>query len=398
MILTSDLYKKETECCGCEACAVICPKNIIEMRPSGDGFIYPVAIDPDKCINCHLCLKVCPLKNEFTVVKAEKHYGGHSSSDEDIRKSASGALATDIAAQFVKKGGIVYGVRYSDDFSNAIFTRCTTIQGIETLRGSKYSQARKHDIFNQIKTDLKADENRVLFMGLPCETYSLKLFLKRDYPNLYTVSLICHGPTSPAVQMKYVSEILEPKSNGKILQFTLRDKPNGWKPYFIKAVFDDGTVFTEEFHPSAYGIAFKELKRPSCAACKFKLSFKESHIDSDLIIGDYHGITPSEPQYNKWGVSQASVLTDKGYELINSLSSDFVISEISPYKAIHYNRALGRTIKPRLNRNQYAKCFERNGIVAASQLKSIRYIDNWESTVHSIKFFLSRIKKLLMKL
>lgn len=394
MIVTSDLYKTEAECCGCETCAAICPQKIIEMQPVPDGFVYPVAIEPDKCINCKLCLKVCPLKNDYLGYKAEKHYGGHSFDENTIKKSASGALAAVLASSFVKNGGVVYGVRYSEDFLTPIFSRCTTLSEIEALRGSKYSQARKYDIFHHVKADLEK-ALPVLFIGLPCETYSLKLFLKRSYTNLYTSSLICHGPTSPAVQEKYVAEILSNKGNGRIIQFTLRDKPKGWKPYYIKATFEDGNYYSEEFHPSTYGIAFKELKRPSCATCKFKLTYKESHIDSDLIIGDFHGATPSDPQYNKWGSSQVSVLTDKGHELIRSIvvDGDFDLSEITSYKAIHYNKALNRIIRPRWNRNQFAKCFERHGLVAACQLKSIVLIDAYYGAVRTILSLLAKLKK-----
>lgn len=38
MIQISD----KTKCCGCTACASVCPKNCISMQCDGEGFLYPV--------------------------------------------------------------------------------------------------------------------------------------------------------------------------------------------------------------------------------------------------------------------------------------------------------------------------------------------------------------------
>ena len=40
-------------CCGCTACASICPKGCIAMTPDSEGFCYP-QIDEANCINCAL--------------------------------------------------------------------------------------------------------------------------------------------------------------------------------------------------------------------------------------------------------------------------------------------------------------------------------------------------------
>lgn len=45
------LFKNKKTCCGCGACASICPKEAISMKPDNQGFIYPV-IDSDLCVSC----------------------------------------------------------------------------------------------------------------------------------------------------------------------------------------------------------------------------------------------------------------------------------------------------------------------------------------------------------
>lgn len=54
------LFKIKRECCGCTACYSICPKGAIVMEIDEEGFDYP-RIDSNKCINCCLCIKVCPI-------------------------------------------------------------------------------------------------------------------------------------------------------------------------------------------------------------------------------------------------------------------------------------------------------------------------------------------------
>lgn len=45
-------------CCGCGACAAICPKGAITMARGADGAAYP-QVNMNVCIDCGLCEKVC---------------------------------------------------------------------------------------------------------------------------------------------------------------------------------------------------------------------------------------------------------------------------------------------------------------------------------------------------
>lgn len=46
-------------CYSCSACAAACPVGAIEMKKNQEGFRYPF-VDRSMCIDCHLCVKVCP--------------------------------------------------------------------------------------------------------------------------------------------------------------------------------------------------------------------------------------------------------------------------------------------------------------------------------------------------
>lgn len=46
-------------CYGCGVCEVICPKKIIKLKYSNEGFLVPYIEDKSKCINCDICAKYC---------------------------------------------------------------------------------------------------------------------------------------------------------------------------------------------------------------------------------------------------------------------------------------------------------------------------------------------------
>ena len=56
------LFENKEDCCGCFACAAICPVNAVVMITDEEGFNYPL-INRDICIKCYRCMKVCPIKD-----------------------------------------------------------------------------------------------------------------------------------------------------------------------------------------------------------------------------------------------------------------------------------------------------------------------------------------------
>lgn len=55
------LYLTKESCCGCTACASICPKNAIVMEVDEEGFLYP-NVNAAFCVRCYLCIDICPFK------------------------------------------------------------------------------------------------------------------------------------------------------------------------------------------------------------------------------------------------------------------------------------------------------------------------------------------------
>ena len=83
-------------CCGCSACASACPKHCITMQSDNEGFLYPT-VDIDKCIDCHLCERICPCINSEQSQNPIVSFGAKSNDDSIRRQSSSGGIFTAIA-------------------------------------------------------------------------------------------------------------------------------------------------------------------------------------------------------------------------------------------------------------------------------------------------------------
>ena len=121
MIRISDKAK----CCGCLSCVNACPAQCIVPRRDREGFNYPVA-NPDLCIGCGKCEKVCPVLNPLQPVKPVEAYAARTTavsavggqlSDEGSDGSSSGGIFPALAAKFIDDGGVVYGAAFAPDLT-----------------------------------------------------------------------------------------------------------------------------------------------------------------------------------------------------------------------------------------------------------------------------------------
>ena len=134
-MLTSGLYQSKNQCCGCELCSCVCPKNLIRMQPDDEGFLYPYIETDEGCVHCNKCIKICPMKSSNRndiVLKAS--FGGQTRDIDGTRYSSSGGYATAISKQFILEKGVVVGVRYSSDFSKSEYAIAETIEELEQFR------------------------------------------------------------------------------------------------------------------------------------------------------------------------------------------------------------------------------------------------------------------------
>lgn len=332
--------RTKEDCCGCYACYNICPKECITMETDNEGFWYP-NIDKDKCINCNLCKKVCPIINKPNSFLYEKKSYAVFNKNEKIRlESSSGGIFSLLAEYVINNYGSVYGAVFDEDF-NVKHIKITSLQDIELLRGSKYVQSRINDIFKSIKFDLK-NNKMVLFTGTPCQVAGLQSFLQKKYNNLILIDIVCHGVPSPLVWQQYIDEL---KQNYKqdIKSIYFRDKSTGWKTYSVKFLFDK-----DEYK----NIGFKDIYmkgflndiylRPSCYNC----NFKGIERVSDITVADFWGIENILPKMDDdKGTSLVVIHSEKGKQLFDKLSETMIINEVDLNEAIKYNPSMIKSVK-----------------------------------------------------
>ncbi|WP_408072186.1 Coenzyme F420 hydrogenase/dehydrogenase, beta subunit C-terminal domain [Butyrivibrio sp. JL13D10] len=231
-------------------------------------------------------------------------------------QSSSGGVFVLFATKIISEGGIVYGAAYDENLL-VHHIGIDDTEKISMLMGSKYLQSRTEDVFEDIRTKLDSGK-KVLYTGTACQVSGLKAFLKRDYPNLYTMDVLCHGVPSPVVWKKYLHSIGK-KYQSEIVKALFRDKSSGWHNYSVTFSFANNTNFTEPFGKNVYMSMFLRnfILRPSCYDCKFKSLDR----DSDITIGDAWGIEKILPEFDDdKGVSVIMLRTDKGAALFDGIS------------------------------------------------------------------------------
>ncbi len=306
------------DCCGCSACAQRCPQNCISMHRDNEGFLYP-QINEAQCINCNLCEKVCPILNTQRPQNPLKIYAGQINNEEIRIQSSSGGIFSAVAKEIIDKGGLVFGAKFNNKWE-VVFDYTNSINQLAYFRGSKYIQATIDNAYNQTEKFLKTG-NIVLFTGTPCQIAGLKSFLKKDYPNLYTIDFICHGVPSPLIWKYYLQELINQEKINKIQNIYFRNKLRGWKNFnfLLEYTSNDKSqhIYEESYHSNIYMKAFLAnlTLRPSCYNCHAKAG----KSNSDLTIADFWGIDNYFPSLND----------DKGISLIytNSAKGELLLKD-----------------------------------------------------------------------
>lgn len=388
MVLIDETNKKD--CCGCTACANICPKNAITMEEDFEGFLYPV-INKDKCINCGLCDKICPVKNKnVKTEKFEEAYALRIKDKDVLKKSTSGGFFTPISEYIISLGGVVYGVGFDENW-NVCHKEAKSKENIQEFKGSKYVQSNLNGIFKKVEDNLKK-EKYVLFSGTPCQVEGLKKYLKKDYDKLYTVDLICHGVPSPKLWREYL-KFQEKKYKSKIKEVYFRNKTYGYHSGTMKMVFDNG----KEYYGSArvdYMLKsfFKEISsRPSCYDCRFKT---RNHI-SDITIYDCWNIEKLNPDVkdDDLGFTNIIVNSIKGKNILQEIKDKFNIYKVDINKQIELDGSMvEHSAIPNNNRNLYYKDLDELGI--EKNLNKYIKVSKKDYLIEKIKSILYKTKLL----
>lgn len=388
--------KDKKDCVGCNACVQKCPKKCIEMHEDEQGFLYPM-VDVSLCINCGICEKVCPVINQADSREPLSVYAAKNKNEKTQRLSSSGGVFSALATYIIENGGVVFGARFDDNWQ-VIHDYAQTVVELQAFQTSKYVQSRIGDTFKQAEAFLKQGR-QVLYSGTPCQLAGLRLFLRKEYENLISVDIVCHGVPSPRVWNKYLQYLFdtnesyikqpsyavtplvrEKNTRLGISGINFRDKRVDWEKFGIAIHFCTRTtpltpgaryfsnkscdkVFFESHKDNIYmKIFLKDLDlRPSCYSCPAK----SGRAVSDITLADFWGIKNTlQEAYDSNGVSLVMIYSAKGEEYLNLAQ---VIKTTASYKdAVLGNPAIEKSaIKPKYY-NLFWSLFSQDGISSAS--------------------------------
>lgn len=335
----------KTKCCGCYACLNACPKNCITMELDNEGFRYPV-VNEEACINCGLCEKTCPLQGGADSVRKDrkgiKSVACYNKEKDSLVKSSSGGVSHLLAEYVIQNGGVVFGA-VGDMMTKVQHICAENEEGLKALQGSKYLQSHVDLSFREAKKQLETGKT-VLFTGTPCQIAGLYGYLGKDYDNLITADLVCHGVPSEKVFEKFITEHQDKKGK-KVVSF-FRDKSDGWKPVLFSYVYEDGTKITESGRKDKFNMGFTTnlFQRPSCYTCPFA----PMERIGDITLGDWFGGTKyKELDPENKGLSMIVLNSPKGERFYEAIKEKMFTREYSVAEAVKESVHLGT--KPHIN-------------------------------------------------
>ena len=330
----------KNDCTGCMACMNICPRKAINIYEDNEGFKFP-KINQDLCINCGLCKKVCPVINKMEENTYNiKAYACKNKNLESRLKSSSGGVFILLAKYIIKNEGVVFGARFNEKLE-VIHDYTDKEENIKLFMGSKYVQSNINDSYKKAKKFL-LENKLVLFTGTPCQIEGLLKYLGKDYENLYTQDIICHGVPSPKLWKKYLEYLKE--KNGKIpktVNFRRKDIA-GWNNYQVNYIYDKNEENVHHNDDIYMNLFLENIAlRNSCYHCKFKKTARKS----DITIADFWGIDNIHPKINdEKGISAVLINSQKGERLFKSIKNDIEYYNADITSIEKYNPCLNHAV------------------------------------------------------
>ncbi len=337
------ILERKQDCCGCHACYNACPVQAIHMEYDDEGFLYPV-VTKEMCTNCGKCKAVCPILNAPIKGALENAWACHAIDQEERLTSSSGGVFAVLAREILRSGGLVCGAIWEDDLS----VSHTTIENetdLLKLKGAKYVQSAVGDSYSAVKKHLNSGK-LVLFSGTPCQVAGLKAFLGKEYDDLLTVDLICHGVPSPALWQDYLT------LRGTPSQVDMRWKDPETGQEWMVLRYADGTEVREKKSENPYFQGFLQnlYLRPSCFHCRFKGPTR----CSDFTIGDFWSAREYHPEiFDGFGTSAVLVHSEKGRKWLEKISSKLKLESATAKEISTWNTCLLEPVKPTNKRHAF---------------------------------------------
>lgn len=323
------------QCTGCGACYNKCPVNAIVMEYDEEGFLFPRITE--NCVHCGLCESVCPALHPLKLHPTPSAYAVWAN-DEIRAKSSSGGMFTLLANYVLDQGGVVCGAAYSEDSRFVKHQWATDPDSLAPLRGSKYVQSEIGLTYQEAEQYLKKGVP-VLYTGCPCQIAGLYNYLGREYPNLYTADLVCHGSNSVTAYQSFIDEFSEGKAIAKV-DFRNKEFYQWSTPTVV--YFKDGSIKKRSYFESYWYKGFLEgvINRRNCFVCPYA----QAERVADITLADCWQVSRIDPKLDdRKGTSLILVNSTSGKALFDAVHRSMKLCQEIPLEEIRkYNGQLNR--------------------------------------------------------
>lgn len=358
------MIKISDYCTGCFACASICPLQCISLKQNEYGELSP-KIEQKKCVDCGLCVKVCPTNSPVQGTNPESVYAAYSRDLKTYSESTSGGISMEIAKVILSNSGVVYGT--SMDGMEAKVVRVDSENNLHSIQGSKYVQSHMNGAMQQMRTDLKSGK-KVVFFGVPCQVAGVRNYFKKNMDGLYLIDILCHGAPSQDCLAQGLS--LETKDD--IINVKFRDD----RKYCLSLTSSSGNVINVPYRRSYWYNGFVEgyIMREVCYSCRYA---KKARM-GDISLGDFWGLSEVNTSLNyPHGINLVLVNTLVGKKLWELVKKHTFFEEHKLEEAIPYNHSLERPLTKPIEYNAFRQMYaEFGGAYAIKKAfqKKTRYI------------------------
>lgn len=373
-------------CSGCGACQQACPFDALSMQPDEEGFIFPVK-DLNKCTECGLCDRICPFPNpNYSLNPKPDLIAAFVKDDEQRQLSTSGGLFYLIAKYIIENNGIVFGASIESNMQ-VVHKGVESLDELNMLRGSKYVQSATNNCFKEVQNSLK-NGRLVYYSGCGCQIAGLKAFLRKEYQNLITSDLICHGVPNQELFFKHI-HFLERELKGKVIKYKFRDTETWYKNEFTEVETGNGIITQKVVNIfSPYLFAFERgiILRYSCYNCPYSVLPRQG----DITLGDFWGIEKYCPDLDpNMGVSMISLNTDKGANIWNQIkhATDYHSVPLNIGIENNHNFSMHTQMPP--IRKEIFKLIEQEGYDKVARTLFTPSIK--EKTIYYLKFLIKSI-------